>query len=64
MEHWMCSHCNYIHEADAPSELCPSCGTKCEMYDVSCYIPECGGPGHIDERLVMDKMKEQRKGQL
>jgi hypothetical protein len=27
------------------------CGEKYDFIDVSCYIPECGGPGHVDRRL-------------
>jgi rubredoxin len=63
MEHWMCSDCNYIYQADAPHESCPNCHAKCEAFDVSCYIPECGGEGHIDQRLVIEKIRESKKGQ-
>jgi hypothetical protein len=24
---------------------------KCNFLNVSCYTPECGGPGHFDPRL-------------
>jgi hypothetical protein len=24
---------------------------KCEFKNVTCYTPECGGPGNIDPRL-------------
>jgi hypothetical protein len=25
--------------------LCPFCRERCEYVDVTCYIPDCGGPG-------------------
>ena len=62
MDHWMCSECNYIYQADAPHEACPGCGAKCEVFNVTCYIPECGGPGHLDERLVVEKVNQAKKG--
>jgi len=62
MEHWMCSECNYIYEADAPYEFCPSCGAKCEVFNITCYIPECGGPGNVDQRLVVEKVNQAKKG--
>jgi hypothetical protein len=34
-----------------PPEVCPECGSRCEFVNVTCYIPECGGPGHRDPRL-------------
>jgi hypothetical protein len=32
-------------------EECPECKEKCEFFNITCYTPECGGPGHIDSRL-------------
>ncbi|MFC1951309.1 rubredoxin-like domain-containing protein [Chloroflexota bacterium] len=63
MDHWMCSECNYIYETDSPHESCPGCGVRCEVFNISCYIPECGGQGHLDERLVIEKVKQAKKGQ-
>jgi rubredoxin len=63
MDHWMCSECNYIYEADIPYNACPGCGAPCNFYNVSCYIPECGGPDHLDERLVAEKVKQAKKSQ-
>ena len=55
MGHWQCSNCNYTFEAAAPPERCPSCKQSCTFSDVTCYIPDCGGPGKIDPRLVGKK---------
>jgi hypothetical protein len=38
-------------------EKCPSCKQTCTFSDVTCYIPDCGGPGNIDPRLVGKKDK-------
>ena len=60
MSTWKCSLCGYTLEKDlkvAPPEVCPSCKEKCEFLDVTCYIPECGGPsaGNPDKRLGKGK---------
>lgn len=47
---WKCQKCGYRVEADVPPEQCPGCKEKCEFVDVTCYTPECAGPG-VDERL-------------
>jgi rubredoxin len=52
MTQWQCSNCRYTFSADTPPERCPSCNEACTMIDVSCYTPECGGPGNIDPQLV------------
>jgi len=61
MNHWMCSECNYTLEAEVPPETCPSCHNKCAFLDITCYVPECGGPGNVDSRLVIQRMKEEKK---
>ena len=50
---WKCSNCGYTLQEPKPPEQCPSCKEKCEFIDVTCYIPECGGPeaGGTDPRL-------------
>jgi len=50
---WKCSNCGYTFEAAQPPERCPSCHEACTFLNVTCYIPECGGPGAggVDERL-------------
>ncbi len=45
MTAWKCNKCGNTINADTPPETCPSCREKCEYVDVTCYIPECGGPG-------------------
>jgi len=55
MAHWQCSNCHYTFEVEAPPERCPSCKQSCTFSDVTCYIPDCGGPGKIDPRLVGKK---------
>jgi rubrerythrin len=48
---WKCDECGYTLSAESPPEKCPGCGKRCEFRNVTCYTPECGGPGHIDRRL-------------
>ncbi len=48
---WKCRECGYILKAPTIPEQCPSCYRKCEFKNVTCYTPECGGPGHIDKAL-------------
>jgi len=49
--HWKCEKCGYTMAAAKPPETCPACKENCEFKDVSCYLPDCGGPGNIDPRL-------------
>ncbi|MGQ9688171.1 MAG: rubredoxin-like domain-containing protein [Desulfobaccales bacterium] len=49
--HWKCSKCGYTLKAAAPPQVCPQCHEECDFKNVSCYIPECGGPSNIDPRL-------------
>ena len=49
---WSCSNCGYVFDAESVPERCPSCNEACTFRDVTCYTPECGGPGNIDPRLV------------
>ena len=48
---WKCGHCGFTVEGDHPPKNCPSCQQECEFKNVTCYLPECGGPGHADPRL-------------
>lgn len=57
MTQWKCSNCGYVFGSDTIYEKCPSCQQKCTFSDVSCYTPDCGGPGHIDMRLLGTKDK-------
>jgi rubrerythrin len=52
---WKCSECGYILQAVSSPEACPSCKQKCAFTDVTCYTPECGGPGNIDPQLLRPK---------
>jgi len=54
---WKCNQCGYILTVEKPPNKCPSCQKNCTFIDVTCYIPECGGPksGNIDPRLVQDQ---------
>lgn len=56
----MCSDCDYVFEAETPPEACPNCSHKCVFQDVTCYIPECGGPGNLDKRLVAQKARQSK----
>ena len=49
--YWKCGNCSSTLEAPRPPDICPSCRDVCKFKDVSCYLPECGGPGFIDPRL-------------
>jgi rubrerythrin len=48
---WKCRECGYILKGPALPDQCPSCFKKCEFKNVTCYTPECGGPGNIDKTL-------------
>ena len=61
MSWWMCDRCSYTFESVESPELCPQCHEKCVYSDVTCYVPECGGPDHIDVKLVALKVKEQKR---
>jgi rubredoxin len=61
MTQWKCSNCGYTFEAEALPDRCPSCKQACTFSDVTCYIPDCGGPGNIDPRLAGKKDKSINK---
>jgi len=48
---WKCELCGFTLSAAAPPEICPECKKKCLFRNITCYVPECGGPGNIDGRL-------------
>jgi len=58
---WMCSDCQYVFKAGNIPESCPGCKNKCTFVDVSCYIPDCGGPDNVDMRLVANLSAESKK---
>ena len=49
--YWKCGSCGFLLTAATPPNTCPSCHKDCEFKNVTCYTPECGGPGNIDPRL-------------
>ena len=51
LTYWKCDGCGLTITAATLPDACPSCGEKCSFRNVTCYIPECGGPGHIDQRI-------------
>ncbi|HXY61609.1 MAG TPA: hypothetical protein VEJ22_01635 [Nitrospirota bacterium] len=50
---WKCNKCGNAVTIDVPPDLCPSCKERCEYVDVTCYIPECGGPesGNVNTQV-------------
>jgi len=57
MAHWMCTNCGYHLQATSPPERCPGCQQACLFNNVTCYHPECGGEGNIDQLLVRATLK-------
>jgi rubrerythrin len=51
LTYWKCGKCGFTFTAPSLPESCPECGEKCEFKNITCYTPECGGPGNIDTRL-------------
>jgi rubredoxin len=54
MTQWKCSNCGYTFGFEQVPDQCPSCKERCPFSDVTCYVPDCGGPGsgNVDPRLV------------
>lgn len=51
LTYWKCHNCSFTFTAPGPPEQCPQCNEQCDFLNVTCYTPDCGGPGHIDPRL-------------
>ncbi len=51
LTYWKCAKCGFLITAAIPPDICSQCNEKCDFLNVTCYTPECGGPGHIDPRL-------------
>lgn len=49
--YWKCGKCGRTVQASAPPKICPGCNENCDFKDVTCYTPDCGGPGNIDPKL-------------
>ena len=52
LTYWKCGKCGFLITAAVPPNKCPSCKEKCDFHNVTCYTPECGGPGNIDPQLL------------
>ncbi|MFH1481308.1 MAG: rubredoxin-like domain-containing protein, partial [Pseudomonadota bacterium] len=51
LTYWKCAKCGFLMTAASPPDACPECKEKCDFLNVTCYTPDCGGPGNIDPRL-------------
>jgi rubrerythrin len=51
LAYWKCGKCGFLVTTAVPPAVCPECGSRCEFLNVTCYLPECGGPGNVDPRL-------------
>lgn len=62
MPAWKCNNCGNTLDVPAPPETCPSCKEKCGFVDVSCYIPECGGPGsgNVNEKVFQQSYQQDK----
>lgn len=60
---WKCNNCGNTVDLMSPPETCPSCKQKCEFVDVSCYIPECGGPDskNVNPQVFQESYKSDKK---
>jgi rubrerythrin len=52
LTYWKCGKCGYLITAAIPPNKCPSCKETCDFHNVTCYTPECGGPGNVDPKLL------------
>jgi len=51
LTYWKCGNCGFLLTAANPPNTCPGCHQDCEFKNVTCYTPDCGGPGNIDPQL-------------
>ncbi|NLI33099.1 MAG: hypothetical protein GX422_10050 [Deltaproteobacteria bacterium] len=58
-----CNSCGNTIDVVSPPDVCPACHQKCEFVDVTCYIPDCGGPGskNINEQVYQTSYKTDKK---
>ena len=52
LTYWKCAKCGFLITAAEPPGACPSCAENCAFINVTCYTPDCGGPGKVDPRLL------------
>ena len=51
LTYWKWHNCGYTITAAGLPGVCPECYEKYDFLSITCYTPECGGPGHIDPWL-------------
>ena len=64
LTYWKCSKCGFLITAGKPPEICPECSERDCFIDVTCYIPECGGPSHIDPRFSEKRLRDMNNRKL
>jgi rubrerythrin len=55
LAYWQCTGCGFLVTAKTPPDVCPECAANCAFTNVTCYTPDCGGPGNVDTRLLHAK---------
>lgn len=56
---WKCTVCGYIHQGDAPPEMCPICGVGADMFEKVEEEPTAGEASvELAQRTVSDVMME------
>ena len=51
LAYWKCAKCGFLVTALTPPGACPVCAENCAFVNVTCYTPDCGGPGNFDPRF-------------
>jgi len=51
LTYWKRGNCGELITSATPPNTCPACNQTCEFKNITCYTPDCGGPGNIDPRL-------------
>jgi len=51
LTYWKCVKCDFTITTATPPEVCPGCKGRWGFVNVTCYTPDCGGPGNIDPRI-------------
>ena len=52
LTYWKCTKCGFLITTAEPPGYCPVCAERCAFINVTCYTPDCGGPGKFDPRLL------------
>lgn len=56
MKKWRCTVCGYIHEGDAPPDVCPVCGVGPELFE---QVKESGSETPVGEQAPDNKKKSE-----